>query len=51
MHISRMMRSREALIAEFGRTLYEAELTGSLWYAYEILGKLMPVVYVLSKPR
>ena len=51
LRIARMRRSREALISEFGRTMYEAELTGSLWYAYEILGKLMPVVYVVSKPE
>ncbi len=49
LRIARMVRSKEALIAQFGRTIYEAELTGSLWYAYEILGKLMPTVYVVSK--
>ena len=49
LHIARMKRSRNAFIAEFGPTLYEAELTGRLWYAYEILGKLMPVVYVVAK--
>lgn len=49
LRIARMMRSRDMLVTRFGRTLYEAELTGSLWYAYEVLGKIMPVVYVLSK--
>lgn len=51
LRIARMIRSKETLIAQFGRTLYEAELTGSLWYAYEVLGKLKPTVYVVSKPE
>ncbi len=50
LYIARMMRSRETLIARFGEKVYEAELIGLLWDAYVGLGKLMPVVYVLSKP-
>ena len=50
LRIARMSRSKDALIAKYGRTMYEAELLGSLWYASEILGKLMAVVYVAFKP-
>ena len=51
LRIARMNRSKDALIAKYGRTMYEAELLGSLWYASELLGKLMAVVYVVFKPE
>ena len=49
LRIARMNRSKDALIAKYGQTMYEAELLGSLFYAAEVLGKLMPVVYVVKK--
>jgi ubiquinone/menaquinone biosynthesis C-methylase UbiE len=51
LRIARMNRSKDDLIAKYGQTMYEAELIGSLWYASEVLGKLMAVVYVAIKPE
>jgi ubiquinone/menaquinone biosynthesis C-methylase UbiE len=51
LRIARMNRSKDALIAKYGRTMYEAELLGSMFYAAEMLGKLMAVVYVVFKPE
>ena len=50
LYFARMVRSRDALIARFGYKIYEAEMIGLLWDAYVGLGKLMPVMYILSKP-
>ena len=50
LRIARMNRSKDALIAKYGQTMYEAEHLGSLFYAAEVLGKLMAVVYVVFKP-
>ena len=50
LRIARMYRSEDTLIARYGRTMYQAEIVGSLWYAYHVLGKLTDVVYVVSKP-
>ncbi len=49
LRIARMNRSKDALTAKYGRKMYEAELLGSLFYAAEVLGKLMPVVYVATR--
>ena len=51
LRIAHMNRSKDALIAKYGQTMYEAELLGSLFYAAEVLGKLMAVVYVAIKPK
>lgn len=44
------LRRREAeLVARYGRDRYEAALGGAVWGVYQLLGKLCPTVYVLTR--
>lgn len=51
LHLSRLRRNRGRLIEKLGRTLYEIELADCYWGVYQMLGKLMPMMYILSRPQ
>jgi hypothetical protein len=44
-----MLRNRPAYEERFGTDAYEAMLTDSLWGVYQMIGKLDPRLYVLSR--
>jgi sarcosine/dimethylglycine N-methyltransferase len=46
---SRLLRNREAYESRYGTDTYEATLTDCLWGVYQMIGKLNPRVYVLSR--
>jgi hypothetical protein len=48
--IARLRRDRERLFGELGRVNYEVELANCHWGVYQMLGKLVPTLYVLTKP-
>jgi SAM-dependent methyltransferase len=50
LEIARMRRGERELVEQIGRERYEAELAVRLWGVYQLLGKLMPAVYLLRKP-
>ena len=47
--VSRLLRNHPAYEERFGTDAYEAMLTGSLWGVYQMIGKLNPRLYVLSR--
>jgi SAM-dependent methyltransferase len=47
--VSRLLRSRPAYENRFGTDAYEAMLSNSLWGIYQMIGKLNPRIYVLSR--
>jgi SAM-dependent methyltransferase len=47
--VSRMLRNRPAYEERFGTDAYEAMLTGNLWGVYQMIGKLNPRIYILSR--
>jgi hypothetical protein len=47
--VSRLLRNRPAYEERFGTDAYEAMLTNSLWGVYQMIGKLNPRIYVLSR--
>jgi SAM-dependent methyltransferase len=49
LHVSRLLRNRQVLEERFGTDAYEAMLTDNLWGVYQMIGKLNPHVYVLSR--
>ncbi len=51
LHLARLRRRRDAYINKVGRTVYEVELANCFWGIYQMLGKLCPTVYILTKPR
>jgi hypothetical protein len=48
LELARLRRNREALIAEFGERMYELAEASAHWLPYILLGKLLPVMYVLE---
>jgi SAM-dependent methyltransferase len=46
---SRLLRNRPAYEKRFGVDAYEAMLTDSLWGVYQMIGKLNPRLYVLTR--
>ncbi|HEX5401823.1 MAG TPA: class I SAM-dependent methyltransferase [Pseudonocardiaceae bacterium] len=46
---SRLLRNRTMYEERFGRAAYEATLSNCLWGVYQMIGKLNPRVYVLSR--
>jgi sarcosine/dimethylglycine N-methyltransferase len=46
---SRLLRNRDAYEQRFGTDACEAMLTGCLWGVYQMIGKLNPRLYVLSR--
>jgi len=49
LHASRLLRARDALLAELGDVAYRVELANALWGVYQMIGKLEPRVYTLRK--
>jgi SAM-dependent methyltransferase len=49
LHASRLLRNRPHFEAEFGTAACDAMLANSLWGVYQMIGKLNPRVYVLSR--
>ena len=49
LHVSRLLRNRPAFEERFGTDAYQAMLTDNLWGVYQMIGKLNPHVYVLSR--
>lgn len=47
--VSRLLRNRPAYEARFGTDAYEVMLADSLWGVYQMIGKLNPHLYVLSR--
>jgi SAM-dependent methyltransferase len=47
--VSRLLRNRPAYEERFGTDAYEAMLTGNLWGVYQMIGKLNPRLFVLSR--
>jgi ubiquinone/menaquinone biosynthesis C-methylase UbiE len=47
LQIARMRRAEAELVERIGRGRYEAELAVRLWGVYQLLGKLMPIAYLL----
>jgi 2-polyprenyl-3-methyl-5-hydroxy-6-metoxy-1,4-benzoquinol methylase len=50
LHAARLMRNRQELQSRLGEILYRVELSNALWGVYQMIGKLEPRIYVLSKP-
>jgi SAM-dependent methyltransferase len=51
LRLARLRRQREQLIADVGPELYGHVEANLHWSAYQLLGKLLPTLYVLEKPR
>jgi ubiquinone/menaquinone biosynthesis C-methylase UbiE len=49
LQIARMRRAESELVGRIGRGRYEAELAVRLWGIYQLIGKLLPVAYLLRK--
>lgn len=47
--VSRLLRNRPAYEERFGTDACDAMLTDSLWGVYQMIGKLNPRLYVLSR--
>ncbi len=47
--VSRLLRNRPAYESRFGTYAYEATLSDNLWGVYQMIGKLNPRLYVLSR--
>jgi SAM-dependent methyltransferase len=47
--VSRLLRNRAGYEERFGTDAYQAMLTDSLWGVYQMIGKLNPRLYVLSR--
>jgi len=47
--VSRMLRNRPAYEKRFGTEAYEAMLTGNLWGVHQMIGKLNPRIYIMSR--
>ena len=47
--VSRLLRNRDGYVERFGADAYEVMLTDSLWGVYQMIGKLNPRLYVLSR--
>lgn len=50
LRLARLRRQRERIIAEAGEDIYAHIESNLHWLVYQFLGKLMPTIYVLSKP-
>jgi len=49
LELARLRRNREALVAEFGERMYSIAEASAHWLPYILLGKLLPVMYVLDR--
>jgi hypothetical protein len=48
-HASRLIRGRQKFQQRFGADAYNAVLNNCLWGVYQMIGKLSPRIYVLSR--
>jgi SAM-dependent methyltransferase len=48
LQLARLRRNRDALVAEFGEHMYRMAEASAHWLPYILLGKLLPVMYVLE---
>lgn len=49
LHIARMRRLREKIVAEFGQDAYDVLMAVDLWHIYLLIGKLSSTIYILRK--
>ena len=49
LRLARMRRARDRFVAAMGAVPCEVEMAGYVWGVYQMLGKLRPTVYTLSK--
>jgi 2-polyprenyl-6-hydroxyphenyl methylase/3-demethylubiquinone-9 3-methyltransferase len=47
LRLSRLRRRRETLVAQFGQDIYDSVEANLHWETFQLLGKLLPTVYVL----
>ncbi len=50
LHVARLLRVRDEMLAELGEVAYRVELSDALWGVYQMIGKLEPRIYVLGRP-
>ena len=46
---SRLLRQQDHFVQKYGKPLYEQALADALWFPFIMLGKLLPVAYLLRK--
>jgi ubiquinone/menaquinone biosynthesis C-methylase UbiE len=49
LYASRLLRRRDYFVQKYGRPLCEQALADALWLPFILLGKLLPVAYILHK--
>lgn len=49
LYASRLLRQRDHFVQKYGTPLYEQALADALWLPFIMLGKLLPVAYLLRK--
>lgn len=49
LHAARLTRCQQAMTEELGEQLYKLELANALWGVYQMIGKLEPRIYVLTR--
>jgi hypothetical protein len=49
LHAARLLRNGDCFIHRYGQGLYEQALGDAQWFPFEMLGKLMPVAYLLRR--
>jgi SAM-dependent methyltransferase len=50
LRLARLRRQRESILASNGEDVYDTAEASLQWLSYQFLGKVEPVVYVLTKP-
>src|SRR5215472_988680 len=48
--VARLERHRQGLVDRYGAARYELLRAGAIWRPYQMLGKLLPVAYLLEAP-
>ena len=49
LYACRLLRKRDYFVQIYGKVLYEQALADALWLPFIMLGKLLPVAYLLRK--
>ncbi len=49
LHASRLLRRRDYFVGKYGAALFEQALADAQWLPFIMLGKLLPVAYLLRK--
>lgn len=49
LRVARLLRRREYFVRQYGEARYEQALADAQWYPFILLGKLVPVAYLLRK--